>query len=283
MAFAPFPPATYLSDGARTEGEMKTAFENWLLASRQMEHGQCRLSYVSPTSLQLRPAEGRRVLVNGRPFLVPIGGLGLTNAGLVASTFYYVTLYDEFNDGACVLKAFNATGANVRAVDPDSGVSMMSFDAGASVDLRTTIVGYVVMNAAGQFVPSAVASLHDRRLVATSTALPSDFSTGSATPVQLFGVQALGFVGDGMTVAAFVTLLAATVSNVTIQAFNESVASHWVSVTVPASQGLVVPLIWAREALPTDQGWFIEVRVSVSSGGPVTFGASSALTLTRVA
>ena len=36
MAFAPFPPATYLSDGARTEGEMKTAFENWLLATQQM-------------------------------------------------------------------------------------------------------------------------------------------------------------------------------------------------------------------------------------------------------
>ena len=42
------------------EGEMKTAFENWLLATKQTSgHGQCRL-YRTATRLWLTPFEGRR-------------------------------------------------------------------------------------------------------------------------------------------------------------------------------------------------------------------------------
>jgi hypothetical protein len=149
MAFAPVPEASYLSDAARTEGEMKTGFENWLLATKQTAgHGGGRLVRTSATLLTLAPSHGNRMLVGQRSVVIPPAGYTITNAGLLASTAYWVGLADPANDGVVSLLITPATTPYSLVTDPETGVTTI---AGTAYGSRVTLVGDTTTDASAQF------------------------------------------------------------------------------------------------------------------------------------
>ena len=191
MAFAPFPPATYLCDGARTEGEMKTAFENWLLASKQMEHGQCRLCLreCRRSSSSSRSRAGASCSTTRR-FWLPVGGLSLTNAGLVATASYLRrrSTTTRRRQRACVETHFiSADRGHARVVDPDSGVE---HDVASTAGRRSDRAVRPSSGSSRRRPPASsprrrLASLYDpsARRDHRWPSGPADFATGSATPV----------------------------------------------------------------------------------------------------
>lgn len=104
----------------------------------ELGHGQCRLSVVSATSLVLQPRDGNVVRVNDAALILPAAGVTISNAGLTASTVYYVYLAGTTAAPSLVL---SATG---RATAP-SGIEVMAGDP------TKTLVGMVYVNASGQF------------------------------------------------------------------------------------------------------------------------------------
>jgi hypothetical protein len=101
-------------------------------------HGQCRLAYVSGTSIKLSPANGRSLIINGTAQQVPTAGVTVSNSGLAASTLYYVYAY--MNAGAMALE-LSTTGhsTNTNCVEIKSG------------DASRTLVGMAYLNASSQF------------------------------------------------------------------------------------------------------------------------------------
>lgn len=111
------------------------------MAANPFNHGQCRLSVASTTSLKLSPYNGNFLIINGVPWQVPAAGVTVTNGGLAASTLYYV--YALISGGALALEVVattHATGTN--------GVEQKSGDA------TRTLVGMVYTNGSTQFVDS---------------------------------------------------------------------------------------------------------------------------------
>jgi hypothetical protein len=53
-------------------------------------HGQCRLVFVSATSIRLQPHNGRNLNINGLPEQIPTAGITASNDSLAANTTYYV-------------------------------------------------------------------------------------------------------------------------------------------------------------------------------------------------
>lgn len=150
MAFAPFPAAGYLADGSRTEGEMKTAFENWLLATKQTaDHGSGALTVASPTLLRLDRRDGKQMLVGERSIEIPSAGLTITNAGAVANAAYWVCLTDFSDDGVGALRIIGegAPGYSLGTA-LTTGVRVVIGEPGD----RNTYLGRIKADASAQFV-----------------------------------------------------------------------------------------------------------------------------------
>lgn len=85
-------------------------------------HGQCRLAYVSTTSLKLSPFNGNNLIINGVPQQVPSAGVTYTLSGLVANTDYAVYAY--MNAGVMTLelsttaRTTGANGVQIKNGDP---------------------------------------------------------------------------------------------------------------------------------------------------------------------
>jgi hypothetical protein len=105
-------------------------------------HGQCRLSVASTTQLKLSPYNGQNIIIGGTVQQVPSAGVTLSNAGLSASTLYYVYAY--MSAGTMTLEA--VTTAHVT--QPSNGVEVKSTDS------SRTLVGMIYTNASSQFVDS---------------------------------------------------------------------------------------------------------------------------------
>lgn len=154
-------------------------------------HGQCRLEYVSATSIKLARFNGRKILVKtGSSWQlrdIPSAGVtaantsvyvgGVAGQNLAASTLYYVYLFD--NAGTLTID-FRTTA---RATDATTGVEICS-----GVD-TLTLVGMVRTNASSQFVWTAatrlVASWFNRRHIRAMNMLLADTSTTSGVYVEL--------------------------------------------------------------------------------------------------
>lgn len=102
-------------------------------------HGQCRLTYVSATSIKLAPHNGQNLNINGLPEKVPAAGVTVANTGLSASTLYYVYAY---MNGASMALELSATGhsTHTNSVEIKTG------------DSTRTLVGMARTNASSQFV-----------------------------------------------------------------------------------------------------------------------------------
>lgn len=102
-------------------------------------HGQCRLVYVSATSIKLAPYNGLNLNINGNLEKLPAAGVTAVNTGLSNSTLYYVYAY--MNAGAVALE-LSATGHSQHS----NGVEIKTGDP------SRTLVGMVRTNSSGQFV-----------------------------------------------------------------------------------------------------------------------------------
>lgn len=102
-------------------------------------HGQCRLVVNSTTALTLLPYNGNNLIINGITWQIPSVGVGLSIAGLSASTRYYI--YAAIVSGSMALVA--STTTHQTAIN---GVEIMSGDP------TKTLVGMVYVNASVQFL-----------------------------------------------------------------------------------------------------------------------------------
>lgn len=156
---------------------------------------ECRLTYVSSSSIRLDRHNGRWLFIAGKVEEIPSTEPTLANTGLTAATLYYIYAY--MNSGTMTLEASTTTYAE----DATYGQKIKSGDG------TRTLVGMVYMGAGtpGTFVDSStqryVISYHNRILAPlasaisgaqTSTASPwSEITTGGRTEFLHWGDEAV--------------------------------------------------------------------------------------------
>lgn len=99
----------------------------------------CQLSVASTTSLQLTPYNGNRLFINGANYIIPSGGITISNAGLGASTVYYTYCYN--NSGTLTLEL----STTAPAIDTTYGHKIKNGDA------TRILVGMIATNGSSQF------------------------------------------------------------------------------------------------------------------------------------
>ena len=148
------------------------------LVPAQVANGQCRLTFVSATSIKLSPLNGRSLMIGGVQRQIPTAGVTLSNGGLSASTRYFVY---AFMAGATMTLEASATG---HSQDATTGVEIKTGDA------TRTLVGMIYTNASSQFADAPatrhVASWFNRRSVGAtlSTSVQVGFTNTSFTEVS---------------------------------------------------------------------------------------------------
>lgn len=139
-------------------------------------HGQCRLVFVSATSISLQPHNGRNLHINGLPAQIPTAGVTASNASLAANTTYYV--YAWMNGANMALElSTTARATHTNGVEIKTG------------DATRTLVGMVRTNASSQFVDSYTARLviswFNRRDVYGATATVTGNVTNTVTLTEV--------------------------------------------------------------------------------------------------
>ena len=196
-----------------------------------MDHGQCRFQYASATQCVLNPWNGNGLLINGRQYRVPSGGVVLSNAQVPAQTLSYVYAYDS-GSGAVALEA--STTAYNRHTD---GVFIKSGDP------SRTLVGMVITPANGQFTYTGqlkyVTSFFNRLLSTVIEYVSSGTST-VGTPVALNnGPGCLCWSGDNILLTTTGVTRATARAGSYISTFVNSVAAgggYGYTCEVPGSQ-----------------------------------------------
>lgn len=144
----------------------------------QVGHGQCRLNYVSATSIKLSPLNGNNLIINGLPRQIPAAGVTLSNEGLSASTNYFVYAYWT---GSAIALVASTTG---HSQDATTGIEIKTGDA------TRALVGMVFTNPSSQFADAPaerhVASWFNRRAVGgvLSRNNQTNFTVGTAAEVS---------------------------------------------------------------------------------------------------
>ncbi|MFF7060792.1 pyocin knob domain-containing protein [Achromobacter spanius] len=196
-----------------------------------MDHGQCRFQYASATQCVLNPWNGNGLIINGRQYRVPSGGVVLSNAQVPAQTLSYVYAYDS-GSGAVALEAL--TTAYNRHTD---GVFIKSGDP------SRTLVGMVITPANGQFTYTGqlkyVTSFFNRLLSTVIEYVSSGTST-VGTPVALNnGPGCLCWSGDNILLTTTGVTRATARAGSYISTFVNSVAAgggYGYTCEVPGSQ-----------------------------------------------
>lgn len=138
--------------------------------------GQCRLQFVSSTSLQLVPRGGNLLRINGANQVIPAAGVNLSNASLFSTTLYYI--YAFMSGGTMTLEA-SQTG---HTTNPTDGTEVKSTDA------TRALVGMSFTGAGGPGVFQAeplTATWFNRRPTAKGTGFSVSRSTSSTSFVEL--------------------------------------------------------------------------------------------------
>jgi hypothetical protein len=221
MPWAAFPAAGYVSASTRTEGEMKTAFENWLDACKDTRgHGQCRLVYQSPTNLVLAPWNGNQLIVQTDSYQVPVGGVYFPNSfsGSQANIGYLLTVFASGTTlvaNAFGWRNFGTTNdPSYESFEPTTGVYIPNYSGAAHNEY--TIVGLATLNASAQWSPAGTISWFNR-LPTTSAGALSIASTSSTSPITLVTLNVPAFSNDIVTAILDVNLQASTPTRVSFQ------------------------------------------------------------------
>jgi hypothetical protein len=150
------------------------------LSSLAAGNGQCRLSYVDATHIQLMPVGGNNIKIAGANKSIPAGGVSITNAGLANSTLYYVYLLN--NPGTLQLE-LSTTGHSTDTTAGNIGIEIKTGDN------SRTLVGLIATTASGQFADQdgarLVLSYFNRKDKTSRTTFTANRSTTSNTPTEV--------------------------------------------------------------------------------------------------
>lgn len=144
------------------------------------EHGQCQFLYVSPTECRLFPYNGNGLVINGRQYRVPAAGVAITNAGMAASTSYFIFAKDN-GSGGIALEAARVADGIIHARHTD-GVEIKGGDP------TRTLVGRLIPNTLGVFEwtnqARLIASWFNRRTVVGYTSMSNAISNATVQQVS---------------------------------------------------------------------------------------------------
>lgn len=190
MAYAANPPGGWMSDNARTEGDMKWAFEtinvvSWQTAAQPQE---CWFFYENQGVCRLAPINGRRMTIGGARFDLPPSGLLFVNTALAANTLYLVGV-----KAGVGIHQVPFTGATTFMLEPDTGTVCVA--PGGVIDPNFTLVGMAATDGNRNFSPRVVASWFNRQTQVSQTAHPN-MSTSSQTPQTLAATTSVMWPGD---------------------------------------------------------------------------------------
>ena len=159
-------------------------------------NGQCRLEYVSATSIKLIRYNGKYLLINGAFQAVPSSGVTLTNSGLSASTLYYIYAYMSSGTMTLTASTSTPTAHSTYGNQVNSG------------DNTQSLVGMARTNGSSQFVDSETQRFLrswfcEGRIVATQYG--HNVGTTSSTYVEISSSWRVEFITwAGENVAALV-------------------------------------------------------------------------------
>jgi len=173
-----------------------TSARRGLVKTGQLAHGQCRLTYVSATSLKLVPCDGNNIMVAGQQLQIPAAGIsvantsvrvnGVANQNLANDAEYYVAIGTNG-----VLEFWTkATGRSTDTTAGNVGVEIITGHA------DKTLVGMIKTSVSGQFLNATnlrwVISWFNRRnisAVGPSTAGATTTSNGGVFAELLGGAR----------------------------------------------------------------------------------------------
>jgi len=286
MAYAAFPAPGYLSNAARTEGEMKTALENWLDACQDTQGvGQCRLEYVSTDVLQLTRFDGRVLMISDSSVILPATALQYFNSatGFVANQTYYILMQAGPAFSAIAVGSTTSHTTNInRILHPSTGVQIPTVDSTA-YDYYT-IVGLAELDAAQHWTRLGLATWFNRRLQSFKVNVGTGSTSSTAYSPLGPNTRVVNWVG-GMTLIAVDLVLFATVETdvgLQMNAF-DGVNDRIIALT-PAH---VMPT-YTRVNINIPSEYFLDGGQSIGlfikiTGAPATVSwAGDSITFTRV-
>lgn len=189
--------------------------------------GQCRLVLTSTTQITLNPYNGNFLTINGATQQVPSGGVTMSNAGLSASTLYYI--YAFMNASTMTLEG----STTAYAVSTADGTTIKTGDT------TRALVGMVFMDAATHFIDSAalrnVASWFNR-IDKTMTGTFAITGTTSAAFIEAstaLRVQATVWADDAISIGVIGTAHNATGGNqCALQIGRDGIATTLLSIPI---------------------------------------------------
>lgn len=159
----------------------------------RLAHGQCRLGYVSTTSIKLNEFDGANLLIAGVQQQIPTGGISISNSGLAANTLYYV--YASMS-GSSMILSLSTTGHTPDTTATNLGVEIKSGDN------TFTLVGMAWANGSSQFSALNVASWFNRHNISWGSATFTPSSTaGSLTQLTGTVVDFVTWTDEGVRIA----------------------------------------------------------------------------------
>lgn len=190
-----------------TQGAME--WRNGRYVVQRADHGQCRLTYISPTELRLVPDGGDGLIINGRQCRIPPAGIGITTASTTASTVYYLYAKSDGAGGAVVEPRVAATNPHTRHTD---GVEILT----GNPDY--TLVGWASTTGTNSFMYTTTdrrvmswfnrRQRHARELGGPSTTVSTDYvQLTSGVIMSCWAGEEINFAvtGEVHTTAAFGT------------------------------------------------------------------------------
>lgn len=222
--------------------------------------GKCRLVYSSSTLLTLQPYQGNQLWIAGANRT--INSPTLSNAGLSASTLYYI--YASW-DGSTASLLASTTG---HVTDPKTGVEIMSGDA------TKTLVGmiYTGTGSPGTFADSAtqryVASWFNRqaRFMETSASGKNISATAASLGLTL---RFVSWADEAVSASSF-GLGAANSAASYVQIFpmvdGSTVSGAQPSTAQESTGGYYLPVSFSRSATLSENAHSVDVSGGVNSG-----------------
>lgn len=226
------------------------------------EHGQCRFVYVSATECRLMPYNGNGLVINGRQYRIPGGGIPLSIGAVAGAngTANYVYAKD---DGSGGISLEGVTTGHARHSD---GVEIKSGDP------TRTLVGMAFKNASGQFqfdgVVPGVASWFNRysnigrgSAYLAGTASASPVSVAPAVNTWVWAGEAVEF-GTAGVISSDTAGIAPTLT-----IFLDGVAENASYGTIPVANGSIPAGMYAVKGGLAEGFHYIDPRLSSGGSG----------------
>lgn len=225
-------------------------------------HGQCRFVFVSSTECRLMPCNGNGLVINGKQYRIPAGGVPLPIAAVSGAnaTANYVYAKD---DGIGGVALEGVTTGHERHSD---GVEIKTGDP------TRTLVGVAYKNASGQFQHNASirgTSSWFNRTYETASAVNFSAGTASPTPVEaLGGVNVWTWAGESIDACINGGVAVTTPGASTLVYLYLDGLQVWSVGGTSSTAGANVPVCLALPSEDLIEGFhYVSTFLAVSGGG----------------